>query len=85
MIKVEHVRVSLRGHKGNQASARRIATLAMEHLEQLATEDVRFRDTSRILDRAECGPILVPPTVSGEDTIAKLAAEQTWRAILEWI
>jgi len=85
MIKIEHVRISLRGHRGNQASARRIATLTMEHLEQLAAEDVRFRDTLRILDRAECGPVLVPPTVSGEDMVAKLAAEQTWRTILEWI
>jgi hypothetical protein len=85
MIKIEHVRISLRKHQGNQASAGRIATSTMEHLEQLAAQDLRFQDTSRILDRVECAPVLVPSTVSGEDTIAKLAAEQAWRAIRGWI
>lgn len=82
MIRIDHVRMSFRNYKGSEASARRVATLTMERLEQMAAAEHHLQHASRIVDRAECEPVRVARLSGDEQAISESTAGQVLRTIL---
>ena len=82
MINIDHVRVSFRNYRGTPESARRVARLTMERLDQLSAADARFRQTSRTVDRVVCEPTSISAGLAGEEAIAESAAARAWQTIL---
>lgn len=82
MINVDHVRVSFQNYRGTQESAKRVARLAMERLEQMSSVHQRPWSSSRTVERAVSGAVRIQASMSGEEEIAELVAVRAWQTIL---